>query len=614
MNRWTLILALLAVTPQVHAAGPSHSRRVQLICHRTANRDMPENTLESLALAARMGCDVVEIDIRTTLDGVLVLSHDGMLERLTDGMGDIEGTSFEELELLDAGGWMGERFAIMRIPRLTDALRVAREHAIRLQLDIKQKGQGPAIYAALKEEGMLERVSFAGEDGAADDLRALYPAGSQQHAVSIGPECTEAEVSAAHAKGNFVVANFSANPHEMDLPAMRAAVAAGVDALAVDYPRLGADAVGRPVEAKLASLAAAASSGDREKRLAAIRELSYYTGFSTQSLFARWLRDPDAQISHAAALALVVARPATPSSVFVDALSSSEVSVRSNAAWALGMMHAPATKEMLPLLTHTDPAELREVLLALGRCPGTVLPAAVLPFFKNPSPTVRAAAALALARHQPQLAAQAIPELLRREEQQSARDYSNWIERGEPRLTQAEIDPIVENYREHMKLIHALEQLAPKSALPVLATEAFRSSKDYSHVTSVLAGYRLWDRIGANPHLAIEALQSSDIEVADRAEWMLVKGGAEVLPAVRDAIHSASPAVLARLIRVLAWQGDGQSLSMLRDLRHSSSASQSDLIDWAIHKIEMLSPNPQPQACGGCTSKLNAADSLGDQE
>jgi glycerophosphoryl diester phosphodiesterase len=53
--------------------------RVQVICHRTANRDLPENTLEALALAARMGCDVIEVDITRMLDGELVLNHDNYL-------------------------------------------------------------------------------------------------------------------------------------------------------------------------------------------------------------------------------------------------------------------------------------------------------------------------------------------------------------------------------------------------------------------------------------------------------------------------------------------------------------------------------------------------------
>jgi glycerophosphoryl diester phosphodiesterase/HEAT repeat protein len=586
MKKLTLILALFAAAAPMHA-GILQRGKVQLICHRTSNRDMPENTLEALALAARMGCNIVEVDIRMTLDGQLVLNHDGMLERLTEGMGDVESTSFDELSLLDTGVTMGERFANIRIPRFTDALRVAREQGIGLDLDIKEKGEGAAIYAALREEGMTERVIFGGEDGAADDLRALMPSGNADPAEWLGPECTAAQVAAAHAQGKFVVANFSANSHEMDLPAMRAAVAAGVDAINVDYPRLGADAVGRPVEAKLAALASAASAGTVEKRTAAIRELSRYTGFPTQQLFARWLRDPDTRISRAAAVALVVARPATSAQVFLDALSSNEPSTRTNAAWALGITHVPAAAALLPLLQDKDPVELKEALLALSRCLGDVPASAILPFFQHEVPMVRAAAALALTKHQPELAVQKVPELLQHEEQRSASKYSAWIQRGRPRLTQAEIDPIVDDYREHMKLIHALEQLPSSAALPLLAKEAFRSTDDYSHVTSLTAGYQLWDRIAADPALAIHALDSPDIEVANRAGWLLVKAGPSVLPTVRAAIRTATPVARTRLIHVLAWQGDSASLPLLHELQQSSPQDR-DLLDWAVQKIETL--------------------------
>src|ERR1700722_10116513 len=72
----------------------------RMMCHRTAGRDIPENTLESLAFASRMGCSVVEVDLRLTLDHEVVLNHDGLLERLTNGMGEVETSYFEELEML----------------------------------------------------------------------------------------------------------------------------------------------------------------------------------------------------------------------------------------------------------------------------------------------------------------------------------------------------------------------------------------------------------------------------------------------------------------------------------------------------------------------------------
>jgi glycerophosphoryl diester phosphodiesterase len=130
-------LAILLAESPVYA-GIFQRGKVQLICHRTANKDMPENTLESLALAARMGCNVVEVDVRRTLDGVLVLNHDGYLERLSDGMGDVEATTFQELQLLDYGGWMSTRFAPMRIATFDEALRFARAQGIGLALDLKE--------------------------------------------------------------------------------------------------------------------------------------------------------------------------------------------------------------------------------------------------------------------------------------------------------------------------------------------------------------------------------------------------------------------------------------------------------------------------------------------
>src|ERR1700743_2939681 len=80
--------------------------RVQLLCHRTANQDVPENTLESLEQAALLGCDVVEIDLRRTLDGKIVLNHERILERLTDGIGEVKGNDYATLEQLDLGTWM----------------------------------------------------------------------------------------------------------------------------------------------------------------------------------------------------------------------------------------------------------------------------------------------------------------------------------------------------------------------------------------------------------------------------------------------------------------------------------------------------------------------------
>src|ERR1700679_425488 len=116
MKKSLLLVFFFAFGNSCIHAGILQRGKVQMFCHRTANTDMPENTLESLALAARMGCNLVELDIRRTLDGQLVLNHDGILDRLTSGTGTVEQPSSDELSLLDAGVWMGQRFTDMHIP------------------------------------------------------------------------------------------------------------------------------------------------------------------------------------------------------------------------------------------------------------------------------------------------------------------------------------------------------------------------------------------------------------------------------------------------------------------------------------------------------------------
>src|ERR1700733_10191434 len=100
MKRGCAVLLMLAASSAIQARALQPGRGGRR-CHRTANQDVPENTLESLEQAALLGCNVVEIDLRRTLDGKIVLNHDGILERLTDGSGEVEPSYYADLELRD---------------------------------------------------------------------------------------------------------------------------------------------------------------------------------------------------------------------------------------------------------------------------------------------------------------------------------------------------------------------------------------------------------------------------------------------------------------------------------------------------------------------------------
>jgi len=587
MKRIGFALFLIFVAAATMQAETLQPAGVQLLCHRTANKDVPENTLVSLQEATLLGCNLVELDIRKTLDGVLVLNHDGLLERLTDGVGEVEKTYYGDLQLLDAGAWMGERFAGTRIAKFDDVLRYAREHNVRLSLDMKTKGMGPDILQMLQREGMLQRVQFGGEW---DDVKRLYPEANagDRMTVWVQPGISAEQVMAYHIEGKPVVVNFSANDYAMNLAAMKAAVAAGADAINVDYPRLGADAVGRPVERKLNALAIQASAGDSNTRSQAILELAKYQGFDLQSEFVHWLLDSDEQVSRAAAVALVQARPRTPSAAFAEALRSEHADARVNAAWALGAMKAP-TDMLLPLLRDKDPHVLQATLIALAHMQGTISADALLPVLANQDLTVKGAAALALAQHQPEMAAAAVLGQLEQVTQSLTAMWNDYVRRGSPVLTDADVQPIKSAYRCQMQLLQAISMVTGPETTEALEQHAFHPGKDFSIDSTNMSAFELWDRIGVDPMPAIRQLSSDDIQVADRAEWMLVKGGPAVLSEVRKVLVDKNAEVRRRAIEIVAWQGDVTSLDILRALP-KTNAAESTLITWAVAKIESLHP------------------------
>lgn len=584
MRRISIVLLVIIVTSFARAES-LQAGRVKLFCHRTANKDVPENTLESLEQAELLGCNVVEIDLRRTLDGKIILNHDGYLERLTDGIGEVETSYYDDLRLRDAGSWMGDRFAGMHIALFEDALRLARERDIRLILDMKTKGMGADVLQILEREGMLQRVQFNGEW---EDVKKLYPgaADAGNETVWVAPDVTKAQVDQYHVEGKAVVANFSANPHDMDLAGMKAAVAAGVDGINVDYPRLGADAVGRPVERRLHALAMKADAGESDDRSAAILELARYRGFPLQNEFAHWLQDADNHVSRAAALALVMARPKTEPVVFTQALKSANADARANAAWSLGMLKAPANTVVL-LLTDKDSQVLQETLIALARMPGEVSPDSLLPLLSNTDPAVRGAAAIALARHQPEIAGKEVPAQLRREMAMERKIYGDRVNNRIPHFTQPEIDLIVQSFRCQMEMLRAMHMLNQDNVTQQLWAQVLDSKEPFLEPNRNVAGFDLWDRVRANDAPAVQALGSSNGDVADRAEWILVKAGASVLPEVRKALGSENEAIRIRAIQIVAWQGDTGSLERLRTMQ-TMKGPDADLAKWAIVTIENL--------------------------
>lgn len=138
----------------------------QVIGHRGASSEAPENTLAAFRRALQIGVDAVELDVHLSSDGEPVVLHDPLLERTTDGSGLVGGKTLDELRRLDAGRWFGEEFAGERIPSLGEALDLLR--SVRVIVELKS---GPIFYpsmasrvvAAVQEAGH-QRVTVSSFD------------------------------------------------------------------------------------------------------------------------------------------------------------------------------------------------------------------------------------------------------------------------------------------------------------------------------------------------------------------------------------------------------------------------------------------------------------------
>ena len=97
---------------------------MQIIAHRGASFDAPENTLSAIRLGWDQGADGVEFDVRLTRDGQTVLIHDADAKRIAGVERSVADQTLAELRQLDLGRWKGKQFAGERIPTLAEALAI----------------------------------------------------------------------------------------------------------------------------------------------------------------------------------------------------------------------------------------------------------------------------------------------------------------------------------------------------------------------------------------------------------------------------------------------------------------------------------------------------------
>ena len=129
------------------AAGPDP---VWISAHRGALRLAPENTIAAYEKAAELGADYVEVDVRTTRDGALVLMHDGTVDRTTNGHGAVAELTLREIQRLRPP-----------VPTFREALQWGKRRGVRIDVDHKE-APIEAIAGEIRQAGMVDRVVIEG--------------------------------------------------------------------------------------------------------------------------------------------------------------------------------------------------------------------------------------------------------------------------------------------------------------------------------------------------------------------------------------------------------------------------------------------------------------------
>jgi len=129
---------------------------VVAISHRGEHLERPENTIPAFEEAIRVGADYIEVDVRTTADGKLVLSHDATVDRRTNGHGEVSKMTFDEIRALDAGAKSGPEFAGTKVPTFDEVLDLALGK-IGVYVDVKHVNAKDLV-EHIERHGMADRV------------------------------------------------------------------------------------------------------------------------------------------------------------------------------------------------------------------------------------------------------------------------------------------------------------------------------------------------------------------------------------------------------------------------------------------------------------------------
>ncbi len=171
-------------TAETRPVFQSQYSKFLVFAHRGGGGLYPENTLDAFEYSAKMGVDVLELDVHSTSDGALVVLHDMSLDRTTDGRGRVGDLTLEAVKKLDAGHlfspdggktfpFRGRGITVPTLEEIFDALP-------QMTFNIEPKQAAPSIIKPLcsliRTRRMTEKVIVGSfRQAVIDEFRATCP-------------------------------------------------------------------------------------------------------------------------------------------------------------------------------------------------------------------------------------------------------------------------------------------------------------------------------------------------------------------------------------------------------------------------------------------------------
>ena len=241
---------------------------VQIFAHRGFSGYYPENTMLAFQkVAEETVADGIELDIQLTKDGEIVIMHDEMLDRTTNGSGWLKDHTLEELKMLSVGVNVKGFFPRQTIPTLREYFTWLKTTKLITNIELKTsyfeyEGIEEKLIAMVKEFGLEDQIWYSSFNhytvariknlmpeakcGLLTDtwLMNIGEYAASQGAASVNARtyfCAKEGVAADLHAHNIALQAWTPNDAEM----MQELVDAGVDVLITNYPDIAAKVLGR---------------------------------------------------------------------------------------------------------------------------------------------------------------------------------------------------------------------------------------------------------------------------------------------------------------------------------------------------------------------------------